>query len=279
MNMATKAHDAMASTRRASDSEWVDRAARLGFVARGVVYAMVAGLAVRLAVGEPSSEQANKQGALQAIADQPLGRIVLAVLAVGLAGYALWRLSEAAFGYRNEDDDKKRTAKRLASAGKAVIYVVFCVSTILVIMGRSSGDSEQQQKAWTARILDWPGGQLLVAVVGVAIAVGGVYLVWRGVTTKFEKKLETGRMSPWMRRASTVVGLVGSVGRGVVLGLLGVLLVDAAIDYDANESQGVDGTLRTIAGQSYGQALLLLTGLALFAFAAYSLVEARYRRL
>jgi cytochrome bd-type quinol oxidase subunit 2 len=279
MSMTAKAHEAVATTRRASNSKWLDRTARLGFVARAVVYAVVAGLALRLAFGEQNSEQANKQGALQAIADQPLGSAVLVVLAIGLAGYALWRLSEAAFGYEDESDDKKRTAKRLASAGKAVIYVVFCASTIAVIAGRSNGNSEQQQKAWTARVLDWPGGQALVFAAGLAIAAGGIYLIVRGVTTKFEKKLDTGRMSPGMKRFSTTVGLVGSVGRGVVFGLLGWLLIDAAIDYDPNESQGIDGTLRTIADQAYGQVLLFLTALALFAFAAYSLVEARYRRL
>jgi cytochrome bd-type quinol oxidase subunit 2 len=279
MSTATQAHDPIASTRRASDSRWLDRTARLGFVARAVVYAMVAGLAVRMAFGERSSQQANKQGALRAIADQPLGRFVLVVLAVGLAGYALWRLSEAAFGYRDEDNDMKRTAKRLASAGKAVIYIAFCASAVAVIAGRSTGNSEQQQKAWTARVLDWPGGQALVAMTGLAIAAGGVYLIVRGVTTKFEKKLDTGRMSPGMKRASTIVGVVGSAGRGAVFGLLGVLLIGAAIDYDPNESQGIDGTLRTIAAQTFGQVLLLLTALALFAFAAYSLVEARYRRL
>jgi cytochrome bd-type quinol oxidase subunit 2 len=279
MNMATKTKEAVDTTRRASDSRWLDRTARLGFVARGVVYAMVAGLAVRLALGKNEDQQANKQGALQAIADQPFGRVALVVLAVGLAGYALWRLSEAAFGYQNETDDKKRTAKRLASLGKAAIYVAFCVTAITVIAGRSTGNSEQQQKAWTERVLGWPGGQLLVGAVGVAILAGGIYLVVRGITTKFEKKLDVARMSPWMERTSKIVGLVGSVGRGVVFGLLGVLLIKSAVDYDPNESQGIDGTLRTIAAQAYGQVLLLLTALALFAFAAYSLVEARYRRL
>ncbi len=279
MSTATKAPDPIASTRRASESSWLDRTARLGFVTRAIVYAIVAGLAVRMALGERNDHEANKHGALQAIADQPLGRFVLAVLAVGLGGYALWRLSEAALGYRNEDNDAKRTAKRLASAGKAAIYFAFCASAVAVIAGRSTGNSEQQQKEWTARVLDWPGGQLLVGLTGLAIAAGGVYLIVRGVRTKFEKQLDTGRMSPGMKRASTVVGMVGSVGRGVVFGLLGVLLIDAAIDYDPNKARGIDGTLRTIAAQTFGQVLLLLTALALFAFAAYSLVEARYRRL
>jgi len=155
MSMATKAHEALATTQRAADSKWVDRTARLGFVARGVVYAIVAGIAVRIAIGDGSSEQANKQGALQAIADQPFGRGILVVLALGLAGYAVWRFSEAMTGYRDEEDEKKRTAKRLASAGKGLIYVLFCASAISVIAGRSSGNGEQQPKSWTAR--SWSG--------------------------------------------------------------------------------------------------------------------------
>jgi hypothetical protein len=277
--MTTRAHDAVATTERAADSKWLDRTARLGFVARGVVYAIVAGIAMRLAFGLGSSEQANKQGALQAIADQPLGRGVLVLLALGLAGYALWRFSEAATGYRDEHDAKKRAAKRAASVGKGAIYVAFCASAISVVVGHSSGNGEQQPKSWTARVLDWPAGPLIVAAAGVAILAGGVYLVVRGLTTKFEKKLEMGRMGPGLRRFTTVVGLVGSVGRGVVFGLLGVLLVGAAIDHDPNQAQGIDGTLRTIADRAYGHVLLFLTALALFAFAAFSFVEARYRRM
>jgi cytochrome bd-type quinol oxidase subunit 2 len=277
--MTAKAHSAVATTRRASDSKWLDRTARLGFVARGVVYAIVAGIAVKLAFGSGSSEQANKQGALQAIADQPFGRGVLVILAVGLAGYALWRFSQAATGYQDENDEKKRAAKRLASVGKGAIYVAFCVSTIAVIAGRASQNGEQQQKTWTARVLAWPGGPFLVGVAGAAIVAGGIYLIVRGLTTKFEDKLETGRMGPGVRRASLTLGLVGSVGRGVVFGLIGILLVGAAINHDPNQAQGIDGTLRTIADRAYGQVLLFLTALALFAFAAYSMVEARYRRM
>jgi len=248
-------------------------------VARGVVYAIVAGIAVRLAFGHGSSQQANKQGALQAIADQPFGRGILVVLCIGLAGYALWRFSKAATGYQDESDDKKRTAKRVASAGKGAIYVAFCISTIAVIAGHAAKNGEQQPKTWTARVLDWPAGPLLVGIAGAAIAVGGAYLVVRGLTTKFEDQLETGRMSPRGRRAAITLGVVGSVGRGVVFGLLGILLIGASVDHDPNQAQGIDGTLRTIADRSYGQVLLFLTALALFAFAAYSLVEARYRRL
>ena len=277
--MTAKAQTAVATTRRASDSKWLDRTARLGFVARGVVYAIVAGIALKLALGSGSSEQANKQGALQAIADQPFGRGVLVLLAVGLAGYALWRFSQAATGYQDEDDDKKRTAKRLAAAGKGAIYVAFCVSTIAVIAGHGSQNGEQQPKTWTARVLDWPGGPLLVGLAGAAIAAGGIYLIVRGLTTKFEDQLETGRMGPGVRQASLALGVVGSVGRGVVFGLLGVLLIGASINHDPNQAQGIDGTLRTIGDQAYGQVLLFLTALALFAFAAYSMVEARYRRM
>jgi len=239
----------------------------------------VALLAIRLAFGHQNGEQANKHGALQEIADQPLGAVALVLLAIGLAGYALWRFSEGVFGHRDEHDDKKRTVKRLASAGRGVVYAAFCASAVAVIVGRSAGNGEQQPKTWTARVLGWPGGRLLVTVAGVAIVIGGIYLVVQGVTTKFEEKLRTGRMSPATKRVVVGLGVVGSIGRGVVFSLLGLLLIKAAADYDPNEAQGLDGTLRTIAQQSYGEILLGLTALALFAFAAYSVAEARYRRL
>jgi hypothetical protein len=279
VTVAERTHDVASTAQRASDSKWLDRAARLGFIARAVVYAIVAMLGLRLAFGHQNGEQANKQGALQEIADQPLGRVTLVILAVGLAGYALWRFSQAAFGYHDEADTKKQTALRLTAAGKGLAYVAFCASAIAVIIGRSSGNGEQQPKTWTAKVLAWPGGQVLVGLVGALIVVGGICLVVQGLTTKFEKQLNTAQVRATTRRVAIALGVIGSMGRGVVFALAGGLLVKAAVDFDPNEAQGVDGTLRTIADQSYGQVLLALTAIALLAFAAFSAFEARYRRL
>lgn len=262
-----------------ADSPWVDRGARLGFAARGLVYVVIGVLAVQIAAGR-RSQQADKQGALQAIADKPLGEVVLVVLAIGLAGYALWRFTEAIWGHASETEHSKRIAKRIGSAAKGLLYAAFCVTTISVLVGSGGGGGgDRSQKHWTAKVLGWPGGRILVGLAGAAVIVGGAYMVYRGVTRKFEKKLDMARMGQGWHRVTEVLGTFGNTARGVVFGLIGMLLVKAAVDFRPDESQGIDGTLRTIAARPYGQVLLILAAVGLMAFGLYSFIEARYRRL
>lgn len=266
------------------EAHWIDGAARVGFVARGIVYLIIGVLAAKIAFGDPQGETADKEGALAVVADQPFGRSLLVVMAIGLAGYALWRFTEAAWGKRDETDEKKRGAKRAASAGKGVLYAAFCATAISFLLADRDGGAQPnggsvQEQTWTARMLGWPGGRGIVAMFGVTVVAGGLYLAYRGLTQKFEKRLETGRMSAGTRRATEVIGTVGSAARGVVFALAGLLLVKAAIDFSPSEAQGIDGTLRTVAARSHGQILLLLAAIGLGVFGAYSFIEARYRRL
>jgi len=277
---ADRLERASGTAERAADSRWAKGLARAGFVARGAIYVIVGVLAVQVATGDNRAQEADKRGALQAIADKPFGEVLLVLLAFGLAGYALWRFSDAIWGKRDEDDEKKRTAKRLASAAKGALYGTFCVTTVALIAGRGSGGGgEQQPKTWTARVMGWPSGRLLVGVAGAVVIVGGCYLVYRGVTRKFEKQLDESHMGEATRRIAPVLGLVGIAARGAVVALAGLLLVKAAVDFNPEEARGMDGTLRTIAAQPYGQVLLVIAAVGLGFFGLYSFVEARHRKL
>ena len=267
--------------RRASDSPWADRWARLGFAARGVVYGVVALIALNVARDGGRGDEASKEGALREIAERPLGGALLVVLVVGLAGYATWRATEALWGKRDEDDEKKRTAKRLGSAARAVLYGAFCVTTIRFIQrGPSAGSSgDQQEQTFVGRVLDVPAGQWIVAGVGLAIIGGAIYLGYRGLAQKFDEHLDTSQMSPATDVAVGTLGLVGMVARSLVFALAGYLLIRAAMDRDATEAHGLDGTLKTLTHQTYGQAILAVTALGLLCYALYSWAEARYRKL
>jgi hypothetical protein len=282
----TAASNAHLTAKRWADSEWATRLARLGFCARGVVYVIIGVLAFQVARtgGNASGEEASKDGALREIAERSFGGPLLAVLAVGLAGYALWRFTEALWGKQDEDDEKKRTAKRVGSFGKGALYTALLVSTLRFMangpsQGQGQGGGEQGEKSLTAKVLDLPAGQWIVGAIGAAIIVGGVYLVYRGAAQKFEKRLDTAEMGPAMGSTVEVLGTVGLIARGVVTGLAGFLLLKAALDYDPNKAVGLDGTLKTIAGQTYGQVLLTITAIGVVAYGLYSFAEARYREL
>ena len=89
----------------ADEEDVAERAGQAGLAVRGVLYLVSAFLTVRIAFGSaPDEEGPGKQGALESVAQQPFGRVALAVLAVGLAGYAVWRFI-APWKYDGGDDD------------------------------------------------------------------------------------------------------------------------------------------------------------------------------
>ncbi len=277
--------DTEAKARQWATSEWAQRLARLGFAARGIVYLVVGLLTLQIArEGAGSEEEASKDGAIKEIASRSFGTTLLWVLAVGLVGYVLWRLSEALWGKRDEQDDKKRTAKRLGSAAKGLLYTGFLLSIVRFLLGDSSsegggGGSSQQESSATARVLELPAGQLIVAAIGAAIVGGGGYLLYRGIAQKFEKHLDESQMSPAVGWLVGVVGTIGMAARGLVFALVGLLVIKAAKDFDPEEARGLDGTLHLIAQRTYGQVLLGLAAFGVMCFGLYSLAEARYRDL
>lgn len=262
--------------RAAADSKWVDRLARLGLAARALVYSVVGIIAAQIATGDASS-QADKQGALQLLATTSPGRVAIVIAIIGFFGYALWRLTEAVTGHR-DDEGVKRWAKNGFSLFRAGVYGWFAVSAILLLAGSSGSSTDRQSKQWTGRLLEQPFGRYLVVAVGAGFVAVGVGVVWRGVTTKFDEKLKLGEMSPGMKSAVEKLGLVGNVARGVVFGMVGVFLIAAAVTFDPDKARGLDGSLRTLADSGWGQAVLWAVACGLVAFGLYSVAESRYRR-
>jgi len=264
---------------RASRSDWLEGLARGGLAARGVLYLVVAALAVQVARGH-GDERADKQGAMQAVVRQPLGQLLLLVLAVGLGGYALWRFVEAIVGPREDRGSSKAKVKRVGCAARGVLYTAFFVSAVkLLVSSKGKSASDNPQSDWTARVLKWPGGTWLVVGVGLAVIAGGVYVGWRGLARKFRKRLKSGEMSPAERRWILGLGTVGMVARMIVFTMIGVFLIAAVRQNDPNQAVGLDGALKRLAGRSYGPALLVVVAVGLAAYGLYSFAEARYRRV
>jgi hypothetical protein len=255
---------------RSGPFEWVSRA---GFVARGVVYVTVGILAIKLALGS-GSRNANQIGALRAIAGQPFGKVLLILIAVGLGGYALWRLVRAALGHGPEGSD--RGIDRVAALASGIVYTGLCVIAIEVLRG---GGGSGSAKKPAAGILGWPAGPWLVGIAGVVFAGIGLYQGYRGISTEFLDDSKSEEMSPGVRTAITWLGIFGYLARMVVFTLIGIFLVRAAVEYDPKKAVGLDGALATIDHASYGPYLLGVVATGLIAFGVYSLADARYRRI
>ncbi len=270
------AHDAL---ERASRSTWLERLARAGLVARGLLYGVVAVLAVRVAQGHQEVHP-DKQGALQTVVRQPLGRVLVLLLAIGFAGYALWRFVEAAVGPPDEPDGRKAKFKRVGYAARGALYTFFSASAVrLFIWSNRAAVDENPEVDWTARVLDWPGGTWVVQAVGLGIVGAGLYIGWRGLSGKFRKRLKALEMGKaeqgWVRG----IGTVGNVARMLVALVIGVFLIVAARQHDPGQAVGIDGALKRLADRSFGPVLLVLVAAGLAAYGLYSLAEARYRRV
>lgn len=256
-------------------SAWFEWLARAGLVARGVIYAIVGVLAIKVALGD-GGKTTDQQGAIATIARQPFGEALLILMAVGLAGYSIWRLVRAAIGHGPESSDDSK--QRIAGVASGISYGILCVTTITILIGSGGGGSGSPDKA-TGGVLDWPAGQALVILAGLILFVVAGEQAYRGISRKFLEQSKTEQMGDGTEKAFTVLGVVGHLSRTVVFGLIGYFLIKAALDYDPKQAVGLDGALSALQQASYGPVLLGIVAAGLIAFAAYSIADARYRRV
>lgn len=258
---------------------WVVRLARVGLAAKGVVYATIGLLALLAAIG-PGGKATDAQGALQTLLNQPFGKPLLGVVAVGLFGYALWRLVDAVFNPERRENDAKGIGKRIAHAVNGLTYGALGIFAVRMLMGAgASGGRGGSAQDWTARLMTQPFGQWLVGLAGAFVIGLGLYSLYSAYKAKFRQKLNTAKMNPGEEKCATLAGRIGYAARGIVFGLIGVFLIQAAMHSNPKEVRGLDGALKALANQPYGPWLLGLVAAGLMAYGAYLFVEARYRRI
>lgn len=267
--------DAQTSGEKVARTRGFEWLARAGFVARGLIYGIIGILAIKLAIGD-GGKTTNQQGALKTIAHQPFGKMLLILVAIGLGGYALWRLVHALLGHGPEDSDSR--FERLAAFGSGIVYAGLCAIAIEILLGSGSSGSSGTHKT-TAGVLGWPGGTLMVGIAGVVLIGIGLFQGYRGLSEDFLKDSKTEQMSAPVRHWIEWLGSFGHLARMVVFGLVGVFLIKAAIDYNPSNAIGLDGALAKLAHASYGPFLLGIVAAGLIAFGVYSFSDARYRRI
>jgi uncharacterized membrane protein len=248
--------------------------ARFGLAARAFIYLVIGWLAVQIALGH-SNHEANQRGALAEIAQHSYGVVLLWILGVGFAAYAIWRLSEAAFGTATDGD---KAGPRVQSLGRGIVFAALCVTTFKFIDGASKKGQSQQQATLTARVMKHTDGRWLVGLVGLVVALIGVGMIVEGARKKFEKELRMDRLQGMTRTVVVRLGITGSIARGAVFVIAGALVVDAAVTFNAGKSTGMDGALRSLAHRPYGPWLLGILALGLIAYGLYGFAAARWAK-
>jgi cadmium resistance protein CadD (predicted permease) len=262
-------------------ASWIETLARVGYASRGVLYIIIGALAIALAMGNGGATTGSR-GALQTIAEQPLGTAALIVIALGLAGYAAWRISQAFANPERLGSDAKGVLRRVGYAVRAIIYGSLAFAAARMALGDSSGGSGSsggQTDSMTARVMEMPAGRWLVGLVGLIIIAYGIHRLVQAWRSDIGKHMRLGEVSHDAGRWIIHVSRFGIAARGVVFAIVGWFFVQAALQYDASEAGGVAEALNSIAGESYGQWLLALVALGLVAFGVYSLLQAKSRRI
>jgi hypothetical protein len=263
------------SAQRAKNNGVVQGLGRVGMGCYGVVHLVVAYLALQVAFGD-SGEQADQKGALQEVGSTTFGAVVLWVLAIGLFFYGLWQFMMAAIGFQWVQKKGKRTRKRIGAVARGIIGISLGVYAVRLVTGSGAGKSGNQgQQEWTAKLLSLPAAPALVAIVAAIVIGVAVAEILRGVKRSFLQDLNLDELpagtQKWVRR----LGLFGYVAKGVVFGIVGILLGFAAFQSDAREAGGLDRALKTLAAQPFGTIALVLVAIGLAAFGVYCFAAAR----
>lgn len=256
---------------------WVSRVARAGYVAKGTVYATVGVLAGQAALGT-GGKTTGTGGAVSSIGSQPLGKILLVLLTLGLVGYAFWKIVQGVMDPDEKGSDLTGIVRRVAYGGSALIHLAIAFSALEEILGPEGHSTTLDQRTGMAMSYQPPLGQILVGLAGLGVICVGLYQLYAGVTGSFRDDLKTHEMSE-AGRWTLLTGRVGTSARAVVILVAGFFVVLAAWQADPSETRGFGDTLKTITQQPFGSYLLGGVALGLLAYAAFMLVVAHYRNI
>ncbi|HYP01353.1 MAG TPA: DUF1206 domain-containing protein [Pyrinomonadaceae bacterium] len=263
---------------RVGKHPWTERLARFGYAAKGVVYIVVGVLATFTALGV-GGEATGARGAMRSIARQPFGTVMLSIVAFGLVAYVIWRWVQAITDADDKGTGAKGIALRLGYTGSGLVYAGLAYSAARIVFGAREDGRPSAAESWTATLMEYPYGNLLVILAALGVMGYGVYQCYKGYRAKFRKRLKTNEMSARGILWATRSGRFGFIARGIVFLIVGGFLIQAAWYYDSTKVKGLDGALQNLIQQPFGPWLLGAVALGLVAYGLYMLVEARYRRI
>lgn len=269
--------DVKLTAQKAEFSPLMEAMTRLGYGVRGLIYITMGLLALQVALGRGGAPT-DQQGAIAAIGKQPAGLILLWVVLVGIISYAVWGVIRAVMDPLHKGHDLKGLLARFGFLVSAFGYAILALPTYGFITGASQTAKGSQTQQSMTSIMAMPGGRWAIGILGVAVLAGGLYQIYQGFTSGFDKQFQTYALTPKQVKLTTDIGRFGTAARGVVLALVGGLISLAA--YHANPSQpiGMDAALATLMKQPYGIWLLSIVALGLIAFGFYSMLSAAWFR-
>ena len=257
----------------------IEQLARLGYASKAFIYATVGLLAGAAALNEGGAVT-DTRGALRVILSHPFGNTVLFILALGLCGYAVWRILEAVFDPERHGTGGKGLVVRIGNVIKALIYGGVGLEAFRLARGlRASDASDAKVQSWTAAILSWPMGEWVVAIIGAIAAAYGVSEIIAAVKGNDDEKMDLSSIPRPTARMLHRICRFGVAARALLIVALGVLLIRAAVQHDPGEAAGLRGSILELAGAGPQTWMLALIAVGLIAYALDQALHARYRHI
>ncbi len=257
---------------------WVENMARFGFAAKGTVYVLIGVLATMAAFGISGGENAGRTKIFEIVYEQPFGRVLLAILALGMFSYMIWRLVEAVKNPDGIKDDAKGKINRIGLAFGGLMYGAAGVYAIkMVIEGGSSGGGNNRELL-ISKALSLPMGQWLVGLIAFVIIGQGLYQLYAAFKAKFMKGIKSAKLNHKEEKIYRRAGYWGFTARGIVFLIIGYFFLRAAIDYNPDAAKGTEQALSFLESGAYGSIVLGAVALGLVAYGVFMFVKAKYKR-
>ena len=253
--------------------------ARLGYASKAFIYTTMGLLAAAAALNR-GGRVTDTRGALPVILAHPFGNAVLVVLAIGLCGYCLWRLLDAALDPDHRGTSANGLIIRIGGVIRALIYGGVGIEAFRLARGlRASGGSDASVRMWTAKVMAMPFGEWLIGIVGVITAAYGIWEIYDAIRDDEDEKKDLSTVDPRTRRTLSRICRFGVSARALIIVVLGIFLVRAAVQHDPGEAEGVRGSILELAGAVRGRWVLAIIAAGLIAYGLDQALHARYRRI
>ena len=255
----------------------IERLARLGYASKAMVYGIIGLLALSAATNRGGAIT-DRSGALRAILSRPLGNTLLFVLAIGLCGYALWRLLDALFDPDRHGTRFNGLVIRIGSVARAIVYGALGVEAFRLAAGMRTSRGETT-RLWAGRVLEWPFGDWILGLAGAIVVAYGISQIREVLIAHSHAKIDLSPIPIRMRAPLLHIGRFGIGARAVIIVVLGFFLFRAAVKHDPREAHGLREAIIDLAGFFEGRWVLIVIALGVAAYGVDQALHARCRRI
>ena len=272
------AHSVVRRAERTAANPGIEFLERVGYVVRGVLYAVMGGLALALALGI-GGNATDQSGSLVWLTGNSAGKFLLLAVVIGLAAYSLWGFVRAIFDPLHRGDDPPGIAQRLGFAWSGIAYASIVVFALKLLVGAASPHHQDGTQAAVASVLSIPGGRWIAVGIGVIALGAGIGQFVEAYKATFRKDLTRSEMTKAEKEAVDNLGRLGMVSRGVTFSLVGWFVMQGGLNQDPSQARGYGGAFLFLVQQPFGRLILAMVAIGFIALGLHSFACARWIRL